>query len=190
MSGAMRSCRISIGNTAQKRTALAAAVISYRGRSALREVAKAMGLSDDVRSALSGSIWGWWSSTLGETEAKAGGLDQADPLSRHIIDRANEIMGFPRHLSQHVGGFVITKDRLDEIVPIIKTAMDERKMVEWDKDDLDPCRHPQGRYSGARHAVLPAPRLRSSHRALRRQERERAAHRRLGHDDQGRQARL
>ena len=121
----------------EKRTALAAAVVSYRGRSALREVAKAMGLSDDVRSALSGSIWGWWSSTLGETEAKAGGLDKADPLSRHIIDRANEIMGFPRHLSQHVGGFVITKDRLDEIVPIIKTAMDERKMVEWDKDDLD-----------------------------------------------------
>ena len=77
------------------------------------------------------------SSTLGEKEAKAGGLDQADPLSRHVIDRANEIMGFPRHLSQHVGGFVITKDRLDEIVPIIKTAMDERKMVEWDKDDLD-----------------------------------------------------
>ena len=121
----------------EKRTALAAAVVSYRGRSALREVAKAMGLSDDVRAALSGSIWGWWSSTLGETEAKAGGLDKADPLSRHIIDRANEIMGFPRHLSQHVGGFVITKDRLDEIVPIIKTAMDERKMVEWDKDDLN-----------------------------------------------------
>ena len=54
-----------------------------------------------------------------------------------MIDRANEIMGFPRHLSQHVGGFVITRDRLDEIVPIVKTAMDERKMVEWDKDDLD-----------------------------------------------------
>jgi error-prone DNA polymerase len=120
-----------------KRTALAAAVISYRGRSALREVAKAMGLSDDVRNALSGSIWGWWSSTLGETEARAGGLDQADPLSKHVIERANDIMGFPRHLSQHVGGFVITKDRLDEIVPIMKTAMPERRMVEWDKDDLD-----------------------------------------------------
>jgi len=121
----------------EKRTALAAAVISYRGRSALREVAKAMGLSDDVRNALSGSIWGWWSSKIGEKEAKAGGLDQSDPLSKHVIDRANEIMNFPRHLSQHVGGFVITKDRLDEIVPIMKTGMDERKMVEWDKDDLD-----------------------------------------------------
>lgn len=121
----------------QKHTALAAAVISYRGRSALREVGKAMGLSDDARSALSGSIWGWWSSTLGEHEAKAGGLDLEQAISRHVIDRSNEIMGFPRHLSQHVGGFVITKDRLDEIVPIMKTAMPERKMVEWDKDDLD-----------------------------------------------------
>ncbi|OWK18690.1 hypothetical protein AJ88_00715 [Mesorhizobium amorphae CCBAU 01583] len=54
-----------------------------------------------------------------------------------MIEHANEIMGFPRHLSQHVGGFVITRDRLDEIVPIVKTAMEERKMVEWDKDDLD-----------------------------------------------------
>ncbi|TGQ35044.1 MULTISPECIES: error-prone DNA polymerase [unclassified Mesorhizobium] len=120
-----------------KRTALAAAVVSYRGRSALREVAKAMGLSDDVRGALSSSIWGWSTSELGEKEASAGGLDRTDPLSRQVIERANEIMGFPRHLSQHVGGFVITRDRLDEIVPIVKTAMDERKMVEWDKDDLD-----------------------------------------------------
>ncbi|MFU0506126.1 error-prone DNA polymerase [Pseudaminobacter sp. NGMCC 1.201702] len=121
----------------EKRTALAASVVTYRARSALREVAKALGLSEDVMSALSGSIWGWSSSELGDKEAKAGGLDQSDPLSRHVIDRSNEIMGFPRHLSQHVGGFVITRDRLDEVVPIVKTAMDERKMVEWDKDDLD-----------------------------------------------------
>ncbi len=121
----------------EKHTSLAAAVVSYRGRSALREIAKAMGLSDDVRSALSGSIWGWSSSELGDKEAHAGGLSKTDPLVKHVIDRANEIMGFPRHLSQHVGGFVITKDRLDEIVPIMKTAMDDRKMVEWDKDDLD-----------------------------------------------------
>ncbi|MFA6157060.1 error-prone DNA polymerase [Mesorhizobium sp.] len=120
-----------------KRTALAAAVISYRGRSALREVSKAMGLSEDVRSLLSGSIWGWSTSELGEKEARAGGLDRTDPVAMHVMERANEIMGFPRHLSQHVGGFVITRDRLDEIVPIVKTAMDERKMVEWDKDDLD-----------------------------------------------------
>ncbi|WP_054310448.1 error-prone DNA polymerase [Mesorhizobium sp. 1M-11] len=121
----------------EKHTALAAAVISYRGRSALREVAKAMGLSEDVRSALSSSIWGWYSSELGERETQAGGLDRTEPLTRHVLDFANDIMGFPRHLTQHVGGFVITKDRLDEIVPIVKTAMEERKMVEWDKDDLD-----------------------------------------------------
>lgn len=120
-----------------KRTALAAAVISYRGRSALREVAKAMGLSDDVRSALSSSIWGWSTSELGEKEAHAGGLNHNETSTRHVIAHANEIMGFPRHLSQHVGGFVITRDRLDEIVPIVKTAMEARKMVEWDKDDLD-----------------------------------------------------
>jgi error-prone DNA polymerase len=120
-----------------KRTALAAAVVTYRGRSALREVAKAMGLSDDVRSALSGSIWGRSSGALGNREARAGGLDKSDPTAGHAIARANEIMGFPRHLTQHVGGFVITRDRLDEIVPIMKTAMDERRMVEWDKDDLN-----------------------------------------------------
>jgi len=121
----------------EKRTALAASVVTYRGRSALREVSKAMGLSDDVQDALSASIWGWYSSQLGEREARAGGLDKLDPAAAHVMERANEILGFPRHLSQHTGGFVITRDRLDEIVPIVKTAMDERKMVEWDKDDLD-----------------------------------------------------
>jgi len=122
-----------------RRTALAAAVICYRGRSAMREVGKAMGLSNDAQGAMSGSIWGWSSSRLGEREAAAAGLDVADPVTELVLARANEIAGFPRHLSQHVGGFVITKDRLDEIVPIVKTAMDERKMVEWDKDDLDAC---------------------------------------------------
>ncbi len=123
----------------EKHTALACAVISYRARSALREVSKAMGLSDDVQGALSSSIWGVRGSRLGAREARAGGLARADPLAGHVIARANELVAMqcPRHLSQHVGGFVITRDRLDEIVPIVKTAMDERKMVEWDKDDLD-----------------------------------------------------
>jgi len=123
----------------ETRTALAASVVTYRSRSAMREVAKAMGLSDDVQSALSGSIWGWSASQVGEKEARAGGLREDEPLTRLVMERANELMATecPRHLSQHVGGFVITKDRLDEIVPIVKTAMDERKMVEWDKDDLD-----------------------------------------------------
>ncbi|MEX0347332.1 MAG: error-prone DNA polymerase [Rhizobiaceae bacterium] len=119
------------------RTGLAATVVTYRSRSAMREVAKAMGLSEDVMSALSGSIWGWSASELGEREAKAAGLDMADGATRHTLSLATEISGFPRHLSQHVGGFVITEDRLDEVVPVTKTAMEGRTMVEWDKDDLD-----------------------------------------------------
>ena len=120
-----------------RRTALAAAVISYRSRSAMREVAKAMGLSEDTIAALSSATWRWTSGGLGATEAGAAGLDLGDALTQQLFAHANDIMGFPRHLSQHVGGFVITKDRLDEIVPIVKTAMPDRKMVEWDKDDLD-----------------------------------------------------
>jgi len=121
----------------EKRTALAAAVISYRSRSAIREVAKALGLSDDLVSALSAATWRWTTEGLGEKEAAAAGLDMKDRTVRLLFENANAILGCPRHLSQHVGGFVITRDRLDEIVPIMKTAMPERKMVEWDKDDLD-----------------------------------------------------
>ncbi|MBP1851970.1 error-prone DNA polymerase [Rhizobium halophytocola] len=116
--------------------ALTAAVISYRTRSAGREVAKAFGLSDDVQSALSSSVWGWWTSGVGEDQAKAAGLDVADPTTRRVMHYASLMQGFPRHLSQHVGGFVITRDRLDEVVPIMNTA-DGRYMIEWDKDDLD-----------------------------------------------------
>nr|WP_295467790.1 error-prone DNA polymerase [Mesorhizobium sp.] len=121
----------------EKHTSLAAAIVTYRSRSAMRETAKALGLSDDTIAALSSSTWRWTSAGLGETEAKSAGLDMSDALTRHLFDNANGLMGFPRHLSQHVGGFVITRDRLDEIVPIMKTAMPERKMIEWDKDDLD-----------------------------------------------------
>ncbi|MCF3641345.1 error-prone DNA polymerase [Rhizobium sp. TRM95111] len=116
---------------------LAAAVISYRTRSAGREVAKAFGLSEDVRAALSGSVWGWWTTSVSDEQARAAGLDMQDPTTGRVIAYAGQLMGFPRHLSQHVGGFVITRDRLDEVVPIMNTAMPDRYMVEWDKDDLD-----------------------------------------------------
>lgn len=116
---------------------LAAAVISYRGRSSGREVAKAFGLSEDVQSALSGSIWGWGRSSFSEEQIKAAGLDRQDPTTVRVLSYAGQLMEFPRHLSQHVGGFLITKDRLDEVVPIMPTAMPGRFMVEWDKDDLD-----------------------------------------------------
>ncbi|MFN4206187.1 MAG: error-prone DNA polymerase [Agrobacterium albertimagni] len=120
----------------RQHAALTAAVISYRARSAGREVAKAFGMSEDVQSALAGSIWGWWTSDFTEEQAKAAGLDLKDATTRRVLDYAQALQGFPRHLSQHVGGFVITRDRLDEVVPIMNTA-DGRFMVEWDKDDLD-----------------------------------------------------
>lgn len=116
---------------------LAASVTTYRARMAGREVAKAFGLSDDVQSAFAGSIWGWSNNDLSEREARAAGLDITEPLTQRVLGYASALMGFPRHLSQHVGGFVITRSRLDEVVPIMNTAMDGRTMVEWDKDDLD-----------------------------------------------------
>lgn len=119
---------------------LAASVTTYRARMAGREVAKAFGLSEDVQSALSGAVWGWSNADLTEREARAAGLDAGDPFTRRVLGYASELMGFPRHLGQHVGGFVITRSRLDEVVPIMNTAMDGRTQVEWDKDDLDALR--------------------------------------------------
>ena len=120
----------------REHAALTAAVICYRARSAGREVAKAFGLSEDVQSALSSTIWGWWTKTYGEEQVKAAGLAPTDPTTQRVMKYAGTLQGFPRHLSQHVGGFVITRDRLDEVVPIMNTA-DGRYMIEWDKDDLD-----------------------------------------------------
>ncbi|WP_349956828.1 error-prone DNA polymerase [Rhizobium sp. ZPR3] len=116
---------------------LTAAVTSYRARSAGREVAKAFGLSEDVQSALASGVWGWSTEDLSEREAKIAGLDLNDKTTKNVLSYASTLMGFPRHLTQHVGGFVITRDRLDEVVPIMHTAMDDRYMIEWNKDDLD-----------------------------------------------------
>ncbi len=116
---------------------LTAAVTSYRTRMAGREVAKAFGLSEDVQTALSSTVWGWSEDGLSERDAKVAGLDVGDPVTKKVMAHARELMGFPRHLTQHVGGFLITRDRLDEVVPIMKTAMPGRYMIEWDKDDLD-----------------------------------------------------
>ena len=116
---------------------LTAAVTSYRTRSAGREVSKAFGLSEDIQSAIGSLVWGWSEDTLSEREAKAAGLDMKDPVTNNVLKYASELLSFPRHLTQHVGGFVITRDRLDEVVPIMNTAMPDRYMIEWDKDDLD-----------------------------------------------------
>jgi error-prone DNA polymerase len=118
-------------------TGIAATVISYRGRSAIRDVGKVFGLSQDTIGALSSSIWGMGGGGVRPDAFKRTGVDVNSPRMKKMRALAQEILAFPRHLSQHVGGFVITRTRLDEVVPIGNGAMDERTFVEWDKDDLD-----------------------------------------------------
>ena len=124
------------GKYGRERAGIAATVISYRGRSAIREVGKAFGLSEDTIGALASSIWGGGGDITKADLARAG-LDGDSRRVQQIAALAREIVGFPRHLSQHVGGFVITRSRLDEVMPIGNGAMDKRTFVEWDKDDLD-----------------------------------------------------
>ncbi|HZZ22959.1 MAG TPA: error-prone DNA polymerase [Roseiarcus sp.] len=119
------------------RAGLAGAVITYRTRSAVRETAKVFGLSDDVVAALNGTAWGQETAPIGEDRVRGIGLDPADPALKLALEMAKELTGFPRHLTQHSGGFVITRDRLDEVVPVMNAAMEKRTTVEWDKDDLD-----------------------------------------------------
>ncbi len=119
----------------RERAGIAATVICYRGRSSIREVGKAFGLSEDTIGALSSSIWGGGGD--GKADLARAGLDPDSRRVRQIAALAREIAGFPRHLSQHVGGFVITRSLLDEVMPIGNGAMPDRTFVEWDKDDLD-----------------------------------------------------
>ena len=121
----------------RERAGLAAAVTTYRTRSAIRETAKVFCLSDDVIAALNGTAWGQESTPIGETRVRGIGLDPAEPTLALALKMAEELIGFPRHLTQHSGGFVITRDRLDEVAPVMNAAMEERTTVEWDKDDLD-----------------------------------------------------
>jgi error-prone DNA polymerase len=119
------------------RAGLAATVICYRARGAIREVGKVMGLSGDVVAALAGMVWGWSSERVAERRVREAGLDPGDRNLRLALALAGELIGFPRHLSQHVGGFVITRGPLSELVPIENAAMADRTVIEWDKDDLD-----------------------------------------------------
>lgn len=119
------------------RAGIAATVITYRARSAIREVGKVMGLSLDTVSALSANASGWSRGGLAVERATELGLDANDPTLMQAIKLTHEIAGFPRHLSQHVGGFVITDGPLEEVIPIANAAMKNRTYVEWDKDDLD-----------------------------------------------------
>ncbi len=121
----------------ERHAALTATVISYRSRSAIREVGKVFGLSKDVIDVLTSSIWGWSMEGVTKEEALRAGLDASDPRLNQTLALAEELHEFPRHLSQHVGGFVISETHLDEIVPIENAAMEKRTVIEWDKDDLD-----------------------------------------------------
>ncbi len=125
------------GRYSRDRCGIAATVICYRGRSAIREVGKVFGLSEDTVGALASTLWGWSMEGVSQKEARRAGLDPSDPRIAQVLALTQELMGFPRHLSQHVGGFVITRSRLDEVVPIENAAMEDRTFVEWDKDDLN-----------------------------------------------------
>jgi error-prone DNA polymerase len=121
----------------RERAALAATVISYRPRSALRDVGKALGLNlAQVERLARGFQW-WDGQRIDPERIRAAGFDPGDPRIERLMELAAQILGFPRHLSQHVGGFVIARGRLDELVPIENAAMAERTVIQWDKDDLD-----------------------------------------------------
>ncbi len=119
------------------RAGLCATVIHYRPRMAIREVGKAMGLSEDVTSALSRSVWGGYGREIGEKHVAETGMDMTDPHLRRVLALTEQMIGMPRHLSQHVGGFILTQGPLTETVPIGNGAMPDRSFIEWDKDDID-----------------------------------------------------
>jgi error-prone DNA polymerase len=120
----------------RERAALAATVISYRGRSALHDLAKVFGFSAERARALA-KVVQWWDEKVPATHLREAGFDPDDPLLRQIIALTGELIGFPRHLSQHVGGFVIAATVLSDLVPVENATMPERTVVQWNKDDLN-----------------------------------------------------
>ncbi|RPF70413.1 error-prone DNA polymerase [Aurantiacibacter spongiae] len=119
------------------RAGLTATVIHYRPRMAIREVGKAMGLSADVTSALAKTVWGGWGKEVSEKHAAETGMDVTDPHLRRVLKLTEQMIGMPRHLSQHVGGFILTQGALTETVPVGNGAMPDRSFIEWDKDDIE-----------------------------------------------------
>ena len=119
------------------RAGLCATVIHYRPRMAIREVGKAMGLTEDVTAALAKTVWGGWGREISEAHAAETGMDVTDPHLRRVLKLTEQMIGMPRHLSQHVGGFILTEGALTETVPIGNGAMPERSFIEWDKDDIE-----------------------------------------------------
>ncbi len=119
------------------RAGLTATVIHYRPRMAIREVGKAMGLSEDVTSSLARTVWGGWGREISEKHAAETGMDVTDPHLKRVLKLTEQMIGMPRHLSQHVGGFILTEGALTETVPIGNGAMPDRSFIEWDKDDIE-----------------------------------------------------
>ena len=122
------------------RAALCCTVMRFRARGAVRDVGKVMGLPEDVTGALASQVWGWAEDGVEEEHAQELNLNLGDRRLRLTLDLARELIGFPRQLGTHPGGFVLTRDRLDELVPIEPAAMAGRAVVEWDKDDIDALR--------------------------------------------------
>jgi error-prone DNA polymerase len=121
----------------RERAAICATVIHYRPRSAIRDVGKALGLTEDVTGALASTVWGSWGEGIQDDHVDGTGLVRTDPRLKLALDLTGELIRFPRHLSQHVGGFILTKDPLVETVPVGNGAMAARTFIEWDKDDID-----------------------------------------------------
>jgi error-prone DNA polymerase len=121
------------------RAAIVATVIHYRPRSAVRDVGKALGLTEDVTARIVSTVWGSFTRDLPERRVSDAGFDPEAPQIRRMTDLVGQLLAapFPRHLSQHVGGFILTQDRLDETVPLHNAAMADRTFAEWDKDDID-----------------------------------------------------
>ena len=119
------------------RAGIAATVIHYRPRSAVREVAKALGISEDVVQRLTGTVWGSFSGSMEEDRYRRAGIHVDNPQIVRLKTLVDQLLTFPRHLSQHVGGYVLTQGRLDELVPIHNAAMADRTFIEWDKNDID-----------------------------------------------------
>ncbi len=119
------------------RAGIAATIAHYRPRSAVREVGKVLGLSEDITNRMSSTVWGSHATTMDEKRISETGFDLDNPDIARLNMLVGKLLGFPRHLGQHVGGFVLTQDRLDETVPIHNAAMPDRTFIEWDKDDID-----------------------------------------------------
>ncbi|WP_426129384.1 error-prone DNA polymerase [Pararhizobium sp. PWRC1-1] len=121
----------------RQKAALCATVTRYRAKGALRDVGKALGLPEDMMTALSAGVWGWSEEGVGEKQVNELNMNMSDRRLRLTLQLAQQLMGAPRHLGQHPGGFVLTNDRLDELVPIEQARMEDRQTIEWDKDDIE-----------------------------------------------------